>query len=56
MKIKNIASIVLAGFLICVTNLNVFASEWVDYKDYYEEELSMNIEEQCRHVAARNRP
>ena len=46
MKIKSIASVILAGFLICVTNLNVFASEWVDYKDYYEEDLSMNIEEQ----------
>ena len=43
MKIKSVASVILAGFLICVTNLNVFASEWVDYKDYYEEGISIYI-------------
>lgn len=46
MKIKIIASLFIAGFLICVTNLNVFATEWIDYQNYYEENISMNIEEQ----------
>ena len=48
MKIKILASVILAGFLICVTNLNVFATEEVitdTYQDFYEPGLKMNIEE-----------
>ena len=49
MKIKLLASLIIAGFLICVTNLNVFAATEITvtdtYQDFYEPGLKLNIEE-----------
>jgi 3D (Asp-Asp-Asp) domain-containing protein len=49
MKIKLLASFILAGFLIYVTNLNVFATEERDiegkHKDYYKPGITIEIQE-----------